>query len=247
MSTADPHTDLLTSAAVPEAARNITPYSYGNQPAGSAAGTGQGSSVGWQPEMRPPSSYYAYDNASSAGGTHYPPSMAGTDATPNPYGAGYRPPSLAPAAAGVGAGVVGQAALNRDPTVSSTTSSSYYQRTSYPPPQVSPGSPQFSQPYNQPMPAPAPTPSPPNPRAAKEREAFQRTQHGSGKGGWAVANQSMDSGRGDVVVHEDRGRVSTPGEDEAPRDAEIPPTYESIRHNDQGTPAPPPVQPATGN
>lgn len=264
MSTADPHTDLLTTAAVPEAARNITPYSYGNQGAGSMTGTGtgtaQGSSVGWQPEARPPSSYYAYDNASSAGGTHYPRSSVGPDAFPNPYGVPYGtghnvPPLLNPGAmaAGLGAGALGPTGLNRGPTVSSTTSSSYYSQPVYPPSHAPPGPAQFPQTYSQPMPVPmpVPTPSPPNPRGDKEREAFQRT-HGSGKVGWAVANQGAGStgsgGEGaGVRQHQDAGRVNMEAEDdEPPRDAEIPPTYESIRDS-HGAPTPPPVQPAPGN
>lgn len=249
MSTADPHSDLLTTAAVPEAARNITPY---YPPAGSTTGTGagtaQGSSVGWQPEARPRSSYYAYDNASSAGGAHYPPSAAGSDAFPNPYGGGYIPQSLIPGAmaAGVGAGGFGTAGLNRGPTVSSTTSSSYNPQSMYPPPHAQPTSPQFPQTYNQPMPVPmpVPTPSPPNARVAKEREAFQRT-YGDGNGGWAVANQGADSsgsagGENPVRQHQDGGRVNTQAEEgDVPRDAEIPPTYESIRHDNHDAPTPP--------
>ena len=227
MSKADPHTDLLTTAAIPEAARNITPYSYGTAPMmGTETRSAQGLSVSGQPEARPPSSYYAYDNASNAGGTHH---MAGTDNFPNPYGPGYLSQSLVPGAmaTGMGAGALGSAALNRGPTVSSTSSSSHYPQSSYPPSHVSQTSPQFSQAQTQPMqvPMPIPTPSPVNPRGAKEREAFQRTH---GKGGWAVANQG-DSPGGGVVVHQDGGRMDIPEEDEVPRDAEIPPTYESIR------------------
>lgn len=257
MSTADPHNDL-TTAAVPEAARNITPYSYGHQrPASTATAgtTAQGSSVGWQPEARPPSGYYAYDNASNAGagGAHYRNPSTGTEGFPNPYnapyGAGYNVPGTM--AAGMGAGALGATALNRGPTVSSTTSSSYYPPV-YPPSHAPPASSQFPQTYGQPMPAPmpAPTPSPPNPRGAKEREAFQRT-HGNGKGGWGVANQGIDSsgsgGEGvGVRQHQDAGRVNIGAEDEeARRDAEIPPTYESIRDNlSDPTPA---VQPPAGN
>jgi hypothetical protein len=237
MSTADPHTDILTTAAVPEAARNITPYAYGNQqPAGSMNGTGssagQRSSVGWQPEARPPSNYYAYDNASSAGGPHYPPNTAGNDGFPNPYSGGFVPQSLVPGAvaAGVGGAALGAAALNRGPTVSST-SSSYYPPASYPPSHVSPTSTQYPQSMHgsMPVPMPVPTPAPSNPRAAKEQEAFRRT-HGSGKGGWSVSNQSS-------------GLPSSGGEEgEVPQDAEIPPTYESIRHDN-----PTPVQPGTSN
>jgi len=192
--------------------------------------------------MRPQSGYYPYDNASSAGGTHYPPASAGTDAFPNPYGTGYPPQSPVPGvmAAGMGAGALGAAALNRGPTVSSTASSSYYSHSGYPPSHAPPGSPQFPQSHQQPMPVPS------DPRTAKEREAFQRTQGG---GGWTIANQGGDSpdqaGRGSVVVHQDGGRMNLPGEDEAPRDAEIPPTYDSIRHDDHGAPTPP-VQ-ATAN
>jgi len=253
MSTADPHSDLVTAAAVPEVARNITPYSYGNQnqPAGSMNGTGTstGQSGGWQSEARPPSNYYTYDNVPSASGPHYPPS--GSDAFPNPYGAGFIPQSLLPGAVAAGVGGMGAAALNRGPTVSSTASSSYYPQTSYPPSHGSPPPAQYQQPYNQPMsvPMPVPTPVPLSPRAAKEQEAFRRT-HGNGKGGWAISNQgpgSGGSGGEDVVVHGDGGRASSRREeDEVPRDAEIPPTYESIRHDNPGAPTPP-VQPAAGN
>ena len=258
MSTADPHSDLLVAAAVPEAARNITPYSYGNQPAGSVTGNGsgtQGSSVGWQPEARPPSGYYAYDNASNGGGAHYQRSSVGTDVYPNPYGPGYNvPPSLIPGAmaAGLGAGALGATGLNRGPTVSSTASSSYYspQPGYNPPSHASPASPQqfpqtYSQPMPVPMPVPTPTPSPPNPRAAKEREAFQRT-HGNGNGGWTVTNQGADGGDVGVRQHQDAGRVNVGAEDdESPRDAEIPPTYESI-HDNHDVPTPP-VQSGSGN
>lgn len=260
MSTADPHSDLLTSAAVPEAARNITPYSYGHghQPSASNATgttTDQRLSASWQPEARPPSNYYAYENAESSGGPHYPPSGAGagTNAYPNPYGdaGGFMSQSLVPGAiaAGVGGGALGAAALNRGPTVSSTSSSSYYPSTAYPPSHVPPTSPQYMQPYNHnqpmPVPIPVPTPSPPNPRTAKEQEAFRRT-HGSGKGPWAVSNQGPNppgpgsgSGRDSVVVHQDGGRMSTQAEEEeSPRDAEIPPTYESIRHDNHDGPPP---------
>lgn len=241
MSTADPHSDLLTTAAVPEAARNITPYSYSHQPAGSLGGTStdQRLSVGWQPDARPPSNYYT--EASSE--PQYPPPAAGTSGYPNPYGTGFVPQSLVPGA-GVGGGALGAAALNRGPTVSSTTSSSYYPPTSYPPSHASPTSPQYPQPYNQPMsvPMPVPTPSPPLPRGAKEQEAFRRT-HGSGKGGWAVSNQGPSSpgpGPEGVVVHQDGGRMNTQGvEDETSRDAEIPPTYESIRQDNHGAATPP--------
>ncbi len=247
MSSADPHADLLTTAAVPEAARNITPYSYGNQRPTSLNGTGpktdQRLSAGWQPEGRPPSNYYGYNNAESSSEPQYPPS-AGGNAYPNPYGGGFMPQSLVPGAvaAGVGGGAFGAASLNRGPTVSSTASSSYNPPGSYPPSHVSPTSPQYTQPYNHgqpmPVPMPVPTPSPPNPRTAKEQEAFRRT-HGSGKGGWAVSNQDTSQGTSSpgpgsesVVVHQDGGRMTSQREeDETPRDAEIPPTYESIRHD----------------
>ena len=255
MSTADPHSDLLTSAAVPEAARNITPYSYGgHQQAASLSGTGtstdQRLSAGWQPEGRPPSNYYGYDNAEGSGEPQYPPSAPG-NAYPNPYGGGFVPQSLVPGAvaAGVGGGAFGAANLNRGPTVSSATSSSYYPPAPYPPSHAPPTSPQYTQPYNHsqavPVPMPVPTPSPPNPRTAKEQEAFRRT-HGSGKGGLAVSNQdtsqgtsSPGQGRESVVVHQDGGRMNSQGEeDETSRDAEIPPTYESIRHDNPDGPTP---------
>ena len=164
------------------------------------------------------------------------------------------PQSLVPGAvaAGVGGGAYGAANLNRGPTVSSTTSSSYYPPAPYPPSHVPPTSPQsqYTQPYNNhsqamPVPMPVPTPSPPNPRTAKEQEAFRRT-HGSGKGGWAVSNRDASQGTSSpgpgsesVVVHQDGGRMnSQEEEDETSRDAEIPPTYESIRQDNQDGPTP---------
>jgi hypothetical protein len=211
--------------AASDHASNVTPYSYApisTEP----ASTYHGSSVAGAPEMQQLSSGYYGDY-------NYPqqqyanvPSVGVGETFPNPYAPGYHP-------AGYGAGVAAGAAagLNRGQTNMSTTSG-YQSASSVYPATSNGGSP--------PMGATAglvPL-TPANARAAKEREAFSRSNNN-----FAVANPNEPAApartnpsptpsrnsaahpTSPVVVHQDGGRV--PDEEPSP-EGEIPPTYDSI-------------------
>ena len=230
-------------AAAHDAASHVTPYSYG------PTSTHHGSSVAGQPEMSQAgsSAYYPdynQTNYNQPNYSQYPSHPIGVgEHFPNPYAPGYHPASLGQAAMAGGAGLGAAAAAagpNRGHTMSSVssgypTNSPIFSGTGTSSDGMShPGSPP-------PMAAAALAGSqaPQNPRSAKEREAFARTNPG-----YAVVNPS-ETGRmnpsptpsanrssvvgptSPVVVHQDGGRVAD--EDEGGNEeAEIPPTYDSI-------------------
>lgn len=223
--------------AAHETASHITPYSYGPGSTGPTS-THHGSSVAGQPEMsQAPSSGYYPDY----GQNNYAPYPAHTigvgEHFPNPYAPGYHPASLGQAAMAGGAGLgVAAAGPTRGQTISSVSSG-------YPP--TSPiysgqSSDGMSHTGSHPPVAPVGGQAPyQNPRSAKEREAFARTNPT-----YAVTNPAEparmnpsptpSANRSSVVgptspvhVHQDGGRAPV-DDDGGNEEAEIPPTYDSI-------------------
>lgn len=225
-------------------ASNVTPYPYGPSSTGPTS-TYHGSSVAGAPEMRQQSpvsatGYYGdpnYPNYGQPQQQQYAnmPSVGVGETFPNPYAPGYHPAQYAAAgAAGMGL-ATGAADLNRGQTAYSTSSGYPPASSVYSPPTEGRTSPSASPPMGANA-GLAPV-APLNPRSAKEREAFSRSQ-----GNFNVANPndpntapprtnpsptpSRTSATSPVVVHQDGGRAPEP--EEPSPEGEIPPTYDSI-------------------